>query len=210
VKKKLTLQYNNNEMASKTREKLIEVARQLFARKGVAHTTMNDIASASSKGRRTIYTYFKSKKDIYNAVLEQESERLVDTLREVVARDASVEERLCLFIHNSLDRYISPSSLTSFKTWISFDSRRLNKIRALAREKENEMLRSLLAEGREKGVFDSQRCNLLAGFMSALMSAVDSHAVDTDVQLEREKALDYFVEFIMLGIKPQPSNTLDK
>ncbi len=197
-------------MASKTREKLIEVARQLFARKGVAHTTMNDIASASSKGRRTIYTYFKSKKDIYNAVLEQESERLVDTLRDVVARDAPVEERLCLFIHNSLERYISPSSLASFKTWISFDSRRLGKIRALAREKENEMLKSLLAEGREKGVFDGQRCNLLAGFMSSLMSAVDSHSVDADTQPEREKALDYFVEFIMLGIKLQPSDKSDK
>ncbi|WP_304467832.1 TetR family transcriptional regulator, partial [uncultured Muribaculum sp.] len=44
-------------MAIKTREKLIEVARQLFARKGIENTTMNDIANASEKGRRTIYTY---------------------------------------------------------------------------------------------------------------------------------------------------------
>lgn len=46
-------------MVSKTREKFIEVARQLFARKGIENTTMNDIASASDKGRRTIYTYLK-------------------------------------------------------------------------------------------------------------------------------------------------------
>ena len=43
-------------MAIKTREKLIEVARQLFARKGIENTTMNDIANASEKGRRTNYT----------------------------------------------------------------------------------------------------------------------------------------------------------
>ncbi len=49
-------------MVLKTRERLIEVARQLFAHKGVANTTMNDIAEASEKGRRTIYTYFKNKK----------------------------------------------------------------------------------------------------------------------------------------------------
>ena len=49
-------------MASeKTRQKLIDVARQLFAKKGLEETTMNDIASASGKGRRTLYTYFKSK-----------------------------------------------------------------------------------------------------------------------------------------------------
>lgn len=39
-------------MASKTREKLIEVARQLFAHKGIENTTMSDIATASEKGRR--------------------------------------------------------------------------------------------------------------------------------------------------------------
>ena len=38
---------------SKTRAKLVDVARQLFAKKGVDDTTMNDIAVASKKGRRT-------------------------------------------------------------------------------------------------------------------------------------------------------------
>ena len=49
----------------KTRAKLVDVARQLFAKKGVEATTMNDIAVASKKGRRTLYTYFKSKDQIY-------------------------------------------------------------------------------------------------------------------------------------------------
>ena len=60
-------------MVSKTRDILIEVARQLFARKGIENTTMNDIAEASDKGRRTIYTYFKNKREIYNAVVQSES-----------------------------------------------------------------------------------------------------------------------------------------
>ena len=51
-------------MVLKTREKLIDVARQLFVHKGVENTTMNDIAAASDKGRRTIYTYFKNKLDV--------------------------------------------------------------------------------------------------------------------------------------------------
>ena len=35
---------------SKTRAKLVDVARQLFAKNGVDNTTMNDIAVASTKG----------------------------------------------------------------------------------------------------------------------------------------------------------------
>ena len=54
---------------------MVDVARQLFAMNGMENTTMNDIALASKKGRRTLYTYFKSKEDIYYAVIESELER---------------------------------------------------------------------------------------------------------------------------------------
>lgn len=43
----------------KTRAKLVDVARQLFAKKGVEDTTMNDIAQASKKGRRTLILTLK-------------------------------------------------------------------------------------------------------------------------------------------------------
>ena len=61
---------------SKTRHKLIEVARKLFAKQGIDGTTMNDIAVASQKGRRTIYTYFRNKEEIFLAVIEYELEHL--------------------------------------------------------------------------------------------------------------------------------------
>ena len=48
---------------SKTRQRLVDVARQLFAKNGLENTTMNDIATQSGKGRRTLYTYFKSKEE---------------------------------------------------------------------------------------------------------------------------------------------------
>ena len=71
---------------SKTRAKLVDVARLLFAKNGVDETTMNDIALASKKGRRTLYTYFKSKEEVYMAVVESELEILSSSLERVVAR----------------------------------------------------------------------------------------------------------------------------
>ena len=76
-------------MVLKTREKLIEIARQLFAHKGIENTTMNDIASASDKGRRTIYTYFRSKRDIYNAVVKTESDKIIDKLSAILNNPSS-------------------------------------------------------------------------------------------------------------------------
>ena len=60
------------ESLSKTKKKLIDVARDLFATKGKKDVTMNDIAESSQKGRRTLYTYFSRKEDVYYAVIESE------------------------------------------------------------------------------------------------------------------------------------------
>jgi AcrR family transcriptional regulator len=88
---------------AKTRDKLIEVARLLFARMGFENTTMNDIAVASQKGRRTLYTYFKSKEDIYKAVVESELGLLYHSLETVVAKEIPADQKLLEFIQIRLD-----------------------------------------------------------------------------------------------------------
>jgi len=83
---------------AKTRDRLIEVARQLFARIGVDNTTMNDIALASEKGRRTLYTYFNNKTEIYNAVIASEINILHRSLETVAQKDLPADEKLVEFI----------------------------------------------------------------------------------------------------------------
>ena len=87
---------------SKTRQKLVDVARQLFAKNGLENTTMNDIAIQSGKGRRTLYTYFKSKEEIYYAVIEGELERLSDKLDEVAARKIRPQDKIIELIYTHL------------------------------------------------------------------------------------------------------------
>ena len=87
----------------KTRDRLIEVARLLFARTGVENTTMNDIAAASQKGRRTLYTYFKSKTDIFRAVVDSELRILYEALESVVNKNIPADEKLLEFIRTRLD-----------------------------------------------------------------------------------------------------------
>ena len=96
------VQYNADD-SSKTRDMLVDVARQLFARMGVDNTTMNDIAQASKKGRRTLYTYFKSKNEIYLAVVESELDQLYKMLQDVAAKDLPADEKLMTFLYARLD-----------------------------------------------------------------------------------------------------------
>lgn len=87
---------------SKTRAHFVDIARQVFAAKGLEGTTMNDIATASGKGRRTLYTYFNNKEEIYYAVIESEIERISEKLDEVAARPMDTEQKIVALIYTHL------------------------------------------------------------------------------------------------------------
>lgn len=87
----------------KTRQLLVDVARQLFAKNGFDDTTMNDIATTSGKGRRTLYTYFGNKEEIYYAVIESELERLSEKMDEVAAKRMRPQDKVIELIYTHLD-----------------------------------------------------------------------------------------------------------
>lgn len=163
-------------MASKTRERLLDVARQLFASNGVERTTMNDIATASDKGRRTIYTYFKNKKEIYEAVIERESEAIVLKLRAVVTSDLPPDEKLRSFLEARFDiveETIKASATSQILSYITLDYKRLERIRTLAVAKEQILISTMIREGVTKGVFDPVQSALLPGVYQMIFQGFD-------------------------------------
>ncbi|MDI3359150.1 acrEF/envCD operon transcriptional regulator [Lelliottia sp. V106_10] len=60
------------EDALKTRQQLIEAAIAQFSTRGVASTTLTDIADAAGVTRGAIYWHFTSKSEIFNAIWEQQ------------------------------------------------------------------------------------------------------------------------------------------
>ena len=63
------------------REEIIVASRTLFQRFGLLKTTMEDIARALSKGKSTLYYYYKNKDEIFEAVITKE---IRDVFREVM------------------------------------------------------------------------------------------------------------------------------
>jgi len=139
---------------SKTRNMLIDIARQLFARDGVDNTTMNDIAQASRKGRRTLYTYFKSKNEIYLAVIESELDRLCDTLSDVSAKDLPADEKLIAFIYARLDAVKSIVFRNgTLRATFFRDIWRVEKVRKSFDLREIEIIKNILSAGVSEGLF---------------------------------------------------------
>lgn len=59
------------EEAQHTRSQLLEAAERLFSERGVAHTTLNDIATAAGLTRGAIYWHFQNKTDLIHALWDQ-------------------------------------------------------------------------------------------------------------------------------------------
>lgn len=60
------------EDAQKTRQQLIEAAITQFSTRGVASTTLTDVADAAGVTRGAIYWHFKSKSELFNAIWDQQ------------------------------------------------------------------------------------------------------------------------------------------
>ena len=133
---------------------LVDVARQLFARMGVDNTTMNDIAQASKKGRRTLYTYFKSKNDIYLAVVESELDHLYKMLQDVASKDLPADEKLMTFIYARLDAIKSLVFRNgTLRATFFRDIWRVEKVRKSFDIRETELIHGILDAGVEEGIF---------------------------------------------------------
>ena len=159
---------------SKTRAKLVDVARQLFAKKGVDDTTMNDIAVASKKGRRTLYTYFKSKEDIYMAVVESELELLSDAMEQVAKKDITPDEKILKLIETHLDSikmvvYRNGTLRAGFfrNIW------RVEAVRKNFDAKEIKLFKQVLAEGKDKGIFDIDNVDIIADIVHYCIKGIE-------------------------------------
>ena len=147
----------------RTRNLLVDTARQLFAKKGFENTTMNDISQASGKGRRTLYTYFSSKEEIYVAVIQSELERLTNQMEEVARQEISPEKKLVKLFFAHLE-FVKETVYRNGNLRAEFfrDVWKVESVRKNFDRVEMILFRRIMNEGNDKGVFDIRNVRLMA------------------------------------------------
>ena len=191
--------------ASKTRDMLVDVARQLLARMGVDNTTMNDIAQASKKGRRTLYTYFKSKNEIYLAVVGSELDQLYKMLQDVAAKDLPADEKLITFLYARLDA-IKALVFRNGTLRANFfrDIWRVEKIRKNYDILETELIKDILKAGVKEGIFSMPDIDSTASVLHHALKGLEVPYIrgimgdDTSQRIKRRESV---MNLIFNGIK---------
>lgn len=145
---------SNTTVQSKTRDLIVDNARRIFALQGKDGTTMADIALASGKSRRTLYTYFSNKDEVYLAVIENELAHLVERLQVVMNRRLTPERKLEEYIFTRFEAVKEAVERNgSLRADFFRNIYEVEKARRPIDVKEIRMIKQILDSGVEEGVF---------------------------------------------------------
>ena len=138
----------------KTRQQFISAAKTLFVKKGYDETTMIDIADEAGLSRRTLYSYFESKVDVFQAVINSEVEKVLSQLAEIANQNLPVQQKIVEFvfgyfklIKDMVDRNGTLRSGFFRNAW------GLEHFRKGFDVKQKQMLQDIISEGKVNGLF---------------------------------------------------------
>ena len=124
---------------------------------------MNDIAKEANKGRRTLYTYFNSKEEIYYAVIQTELERLYEQMEDVARKNIPPEEKMVQLIFAHLE--ICKEAVYrngNLRAEFFRDIWKVEQVRKTFDKNEISLIRRIMNEGVDKGVFDIRNVRLMS------------------------------------------------
>ena len=180
-------------MASKNtraREHLSDVARGLFAKLG------------KKNGRRTVYTYFKSKEDVYRAVIDHELAYMLAQLERVSAKETDPEAKLTEHIITHLDAVKETVNRNgSLKADFFHDIYEVERARRKVDMREVEMIRSILNEGVAQRMFKRVNIDLTAVIIFYALKGLEVPYIRQGISTEFENNKNSIVEFVFSGIR---------
>ena len=185
-----------------TKTMLIEVARGLFAKNGKKNITMNDIAKASKKGRRTLYTYFNNKEEIYKAVIDKELYTIIERLEKVSSQKCEPDVKLTNHILAHLDAVKNVVNKNgSLSADFFHDIYEVERKRRKIDVKEIALLKAIVTEGIEKNIFKRMDIDLSSIIIFYAIKGLEVPYIRQNISAEFERNKNSIVEFVFMGIK---------
>ena len=188
-------------VTTSSRDIILDTARNIFKRFGFSKTSIGDIAVAARKGRRTIYTYFESKEDIYKAVIEKEVDVLRTKLIDVIFAESTAEEKLKGYM---ITRMVTINELANYYEALRNDYLQDFKIIENIREdfdnQEINMISEILTEGVENNDFKIENINLTAKAIVIALKGFEIPFFIEKVDKDIEGQLNSLIDILFNGI----------
>jgi len=185
-----------------TRHTILATARIEFADKGADNITMDDLAKASGVGRRTIYTYFQSREELYHEVIKREIDIILKQLNRVAGMKISPEKKIARFMVNHMKTI---ENLIKKDRLLRLDFlKRSEKIENFRKEidlHEIECFATTLQEGTRTGVFSVEDYKNTATLTLTTLKGLEQQFILDNFGKSCREMLDLWQKILFRGIK---------
>lgn len=187
-------------------QQLLAIARRLFAQQGYDRTALRDIAEAAGITKAALYYYFPNKDALFERVVLESLQMLVDDVSAAVARETTPTARIRAFMEASAacidygrDRWIAGSNAF----WQGAkDGQRLAALHL--RDDYEALLRKCIVEGIASGELRAADPAMVGRFLlSALNHMTRWHKPDS--RLTARQVMRQFVDMALYGLVLEPS-----
>lgn len=193
-----TLNPGNDEV----REQVVQAARQIFARYGYKKTALDDIAREAKKGKSTIYYYFKSKDDIFKAVIDAEAEIRSRAIEEQISQigDPKLKLKTYIYIRMRTLRMVV-NYYEAIKNDLLDQLYFVDNLRTEHFEAEIELIRKMFLQGIEMGEYTIQNPELTAKTVVTALHGFEVPLILKNLSDEElQKAIDEMLNILFYGI----------
>ena len=183
------------------REHILNISQEIFSKYGYKKTTLDDIANAVRKGKSSLYYYFSSKEDLFQAVIQKEVDVLRKSLEIVVNRNTDPVEKLRDYMLTKLTTFRSLANLyhalENDVTAIEF----IENVKHRYEQEEIRMIRRILIEGARKNIFEVYDFTLAAtGITTALKGLEMPLSAGDYSKVNLEQSVDNILKIICYGV----------
>lgn len=187
---------------SEVRSEIITVASKVFSRHGFRKTTMEKIARACEMGKSSLYYYYKSKEEIFEAVVVREAQELKRKLNRVVSQGETPIDRLKDYF---LFRLYHVKTVSNFYTVLKDEDleqmKFVQKVRSKFEDEEHKMVVDILQKGIEEGAFTINNPEIGAIALSTMLKGLELPLfLNKYSREEKEKLLDDLIRVVFYGI----------
>ena len=177
---------------------ILDTARALFRQSGFKKTTMGDIARSLGKAKSSLYYYYPSKEDIFEAVLYAEMDELLDQIQQAIRQATSSKEKLIIYCRSRLNKL---NQLCNLSDALKSEIADLHCIMADLRNKFDtshvELVKGILAEGVCNGEFKQISEDDIELIAYLMVSSFRGLAIPLMVGQHRSPRLDLQIDSIV-------------
>lgn len=183
------------------RNKIVMISGQIFSRYGFKKTTMDEIAKELQMGKSSVYYYFKSKEDIFEAVVLYEANVLRNELTKAIKSVDSPVDKMKNYVFvrmKSFEKLSNYYNAIFDKNLAHFDF--IETIREKYDREELAILRLIIYDGVRKKVFNVRNSEYTAIAVQTTLKGLEVPMFWKKKEIDIGERLNAILEVLFYGI----------